>query len=104
MFFFGDYEGFRQLQQSLNFDTIPNLTDRAGVLPGTVVNPVTGSVYPANTPIPLSRHDSVRRQVLNELPAPERLPGASNNYQALLLTRDYATSTTPRSTTRSTTA
>ncbi len=47
LFFFGDYEGFRQLQRYLNFDTIPNLTDRAGMLPVTVVNPLTGTVYPA---------------------------------------------------------
>src|SRR5438309_9077406 len=49
VFFFGDYEGFRQLQKGLNFDTIPNLTDRSGVLPAAVVNPLTGVVYPAGS-------------------------------------------------------
>ena len=34
LFFFGDYEGYRQLQRYLNFDSIPSMTDRAGHSPG----------------------------------------------------------------------
>ncbi len=30
LFFFGDYEGYRQLQRYLNFDSIPNASDRSG--------------------------------------------------------------------------
>src|SRR5258706_4385041 len=51
LFFFGDYEGFRELGKILNFDSIPSLSDRAGNLPIPVVNPLTGKLYPANTPI-----------------------------------------------------
>ena len=51
LFFFADYEGFRQLQRYLNFDSLPNLNDRQGILPVAVVNPITGVLYPANTPI-----------------------------------------------------
>jgi len=54
LFFFGDYEGYRQLQRYLNFDSIPDATDRAGILPVPVVNPLTGVVYPANTQIPVA--------------------------------------------------
>jgi hypothetical protein len=40
LFWFGDYEGYRQLQRYLNFDSIPTATDRAGILPVTVVDPI----------------------------------------------------------------
>src|SRR3954466_2275886 len=53
-FFFGDYEGFRSIQKVLNFATIPSLADRSGVLPATVVNPLTGAVYAAGTPIAMT--------------------------------------------------
>jgi hypothetical protein len=33
LFFFVDYEGFRQLQRYLNFDSIPSMTDRQGSSP-----------------------------------------------------------------------
>ena len=89
LFFFGDYEGFRQIQKGLNFDTIPNLTDRAGILPVAVVNPVTGAVYPANTQIPTSAISPFAAQVLSGLPAPNG-PGRANDYQALLRVRDYS--------------
>jgi len=54
LFFFADYEGLRQLQHYLNFDTIPDANDRAGILPVTVVDPLTKAIYPAGTQIPIS--------------------------------------------------
>lgn len=89
LFFFADYEGYRSLQHALAFDTIPTLSERNGVLPVPVVNPATGAVYPANTPIPLASINPFAAKVLRELPPPTG-PGRSNDYQALLLTRDYA--------------
>ena len=89
LFFFADYEGFRQLQRYLNFDSIPNLTDRSGTLPVTVVNNLTGTVYPANTQIPLSAITPFAQKVLNQLPAPNGA-GRSNDLEALLLVRDYS--------------
>ncbi|MBZ5636436.1 MAG: TonB-dependent receptor [Acidobacteriia bacterium] len=89
IFFFGDYEGFRQLSRFLNFDSLPTLTDRAGTLPVTVVNPRTGAVYPANTPIPSTSILPFASKVLNELPSLTG-SGRSNNFQQLLLLRDYA--------------
>ncbi|HLH18537.1 MAG TPA: TonB-dependent receptor [Bryobacteraceae bacterium] len=85
IFYFADYEGLRSLQKALNFDSIPNLTDRSGILPVTVVNPLNGTVYPAGTPVPMI---PFAQTVLGQLPAPNG-PGRSNDYQALLLTRDY---------------
>jgi Carboxypeptidase regulatory-like domain/TonB dependent receptor-like, beta-barrel len=77
-FFFTDYEGFRQVQKTLVFSTIPTLAQRDGVLTVPVVNPFTGQTYAAGTPIPMT---DFARKVLNELPAPS-VPGVtSNNYQ-----------------------
>ncbi|HTS60395.1 MAG TPA: TonB-dependent receptor [Candidatus Acidoferrales bacterium] len=88
IFFFGDYEGFRSLQKVLNFDTIPNMNDRAGILPVTVVNPITGVVYPAGTAIPMT---AFAKKVLNDLPAVAPGTGRSNDYQQTIMNpRDYA--------------
>ena len=89
LFFFGDYEGFRQLQRYLNFDSIPSMTDRQGILPVSVVNPLTGVVYPANTQIPIAQLNPFAAAVLSGLP-PTNGPGRSNNDEALLLIRDYS--------------
>ncbi len=88
LFFFVDYEGFRQLQRYLNFDSIPSMTDRQGILPVTVVNPLTGVVYPANTQIPVAQLNPFAAAVLAGLP-PTNGPGRSNNDEALLLIHDY---------------
>jgi hypothetical protein len=92
LFFFGDYEGYRQLQHNPNFDSIPTLAMRGGVLPVTVVNPLTGTVYPANTAIPIQSLNPFAAAILNALPAPNTgsSTSISNNYQALLLYRDYS--------------
>ena len=89
LFFFGDYEGYRQLQRYANFDSIPSLNYRGGVLPVAVTNPMTGAFYPANTPIPATQITPFAQQVLNALPNPTG-SGVSNNYEALLLIRDYS--------------
>jgi len=89
LFFFGDYEGYRQLQHYPNFDSIPTSTDRQGILPVPVVNPFTGVVYPANTQIPVASLNPLAAAVLNALPATNGA-GRSNNYQALLEVRDFS--------------
>jgi hypothetical protein len=89
LFFFADYEGYRQLQRYLNFDSLPNVNDRSGLLPVAAVNPLTGTVYPANTQIPLSAFNPLAAAMLSQLPAPNG-PARSNNYEALLLIRDYS--------------
>src|SRR3954468_6748050 len=88
VFFFGDYEGFRSLQRNLNYDTLPSLNERNGVLLQTVTNPLTGATYLANAQIPASAITPFARQVLSAIPPPN-LPGRTNNYQALLLNKDY---------------
>ncbi|MGO9241943.1 MAG: TonB-dependent receptor domain-containing protein [Bryobacteraceae bacterium] len=88
LFFFADYEGYRQLQRYLNFDSIPDLTDRQGNLPTTVVDPLTGAVYAANSVIPATAITPFAATVLNNLPQPNG-PGRSNDLEALLLIRDF---------------
>jgi hypothetical protein len=89
LFYFGDYEGYRQLQRYANFDSLPTLNDRIGILPVTVIDPLTRAVFPANTPIPVTAMTPFAIKVLSALPAPTG-PGRSNNYEALLLIRDYS--------------
>ena len=89
VFFFADYEGYRQLQRYLNFDSLPTATDRSGILPVTVVNPLTGIVYPKNTQIPVSTLNPFAAALLGGLPTLNGA-GRSNNYEALLLIRDYS--------------
>ncbi len=77
-FFFADYEGFRQIQKTLVYSTIPTLAHREGILTVPVVDPFTGASYAAGTRIPMT---AFARKVLSELPEPN-VPGAtSSNYQ-----------------------
>jgi hypothetical protein len=78
-FFFTDYEGFRQSRKNVAFQTIPNETQRQGVLSVAVRNPLTGETFAAGTPIPMT---DFARKVLSRLPDPTST-AASNNYSIL---------------------
>jgi Carboxypeptidase regulatory-like domain/TonB dependent receptor/TonB-dependent Receptor Plug Domain len=75
-FFFADYEGLRQTRVQPTFTTIASLQQRQGILSVPVRNPLTGEIYPAGTPIPMTPFAS---KVLRELPEPTST-AASNNY------------------------
>jgi hypothetical protein len=85
-FFFGDYEGFRQIQKNLVFSNLPTLAQRNGILTVAVRNPFTGDVIPAGTQIPLT---AFAQKVLNQLPAPNLVGVPGNNYQELVLNRNF---------------
>jgi hypothetical protein len=87
VFFFADYEGFRNIQKVLNFATIPTLADRSGVLPVPVVNPLTGAVYQAGTPIPMT---NFARKVLGDLPTPVGTSRSNDLPRLIINPRDYA--------------
>src|SRR5215468_1595415 len=89
LFFFADYEGFRQIQKFNNFDSIPNANDRVGILPVTVVNRLTGTVYAKGTQIPVASLNPFAAKVLSDLPAVTG-PGRSNDFQVLLGIRDFS--------------
>jgi hypothetical protein len=89
LFFFVDYEGFRNLGKSIAFSSLPSTTDRLAILPVAVANPLTGKVYAANTPIPASDTIFLARKVLSDLPAAINA-GRSNNFSILALGRNYS--------------
>jgi len=78
-FFFGDFEVFDQTRSQTASSTIPTLAQRQGILSVDARNPLTGDVYPAGTPIPMS---AFARQVLNDLPQPTNT-GTANNLVVL---------------------
>ena len=89
LFFFADYEGYRQTQGYVNYYSVPSTSDRQGILPVTVVNPLTGNVYPAGTAIPVSQINPFAAAALAGLPAPYNSTRA-NNILATIPLRDYA--------------
>lgn len=86
-FFFGDYEGFRQVQKNLTYSITPTLAQRAGILSVAVRNPLTGQTYAAGTPIPMT---AFARKVLNDLPAPNLTGQGASNYQNLVLNQNFS--------------
>jgi len=87
LFFFADWEGYRQNQQYLpGFDSIPNANDRVGLLPVAVTNPYTGVTYPANSPKLAAAMTPFAQSVLSQLVATNTgAAGArSNNFVQLL--------------------
>jgi hypothetical protein len=78
-FFFADYESLRQQRSSFGTATIATADQRKGILSIAVRNPITGEVFPAGTPVPMT---SFAAKVLNDLPLPTE-PGTANNYRDL---------------------
>ena len=86
MFFFADYEGFRRVERTLQFASIPSLEQRSGLFGIPLVDPVSKTPYP-NSVVPASAITPFARRVLGDLPAPTRATGnsalPSNNYDRL---------------------
>jgi hypothetical protein len=88
LFFFTDYEGYRQTQGYVGFYSVPSVNDRQGILPVTVVNPLTGVVYPAGTAIPVAQINPFAAAALAGLPRAANTTRA-NNIVATIPLRDY---------------
>ena len=58
LFFFLDYEGFRQVLKPLSVLTLPTQNELNGILVVPVKNPLTGKTYAAGTQDPHQRHQS----------------------------------------------
>ncbi len=86
MFIFGDYEGFRRVDRTLQFANLPSVDQRAGRFGIPVRNPLNGDVYTDGV-IPQSAITPFARRVLGDLPTPLRATalGAlpSNNWEYL---------------------
>ncbi len=65
MFFFLDYEGFRQTLKPLYVYTLPTQNELNGILVVPVKNPITGVVYPSGTAIPTGAVNSLSAQILS---------------------------------------
>jgi hypothetical protein len=88
LFFFLDYEGFRQILKPVTFLSLPNENERNGILSVNVQDPYTGQVYPAGTSILTSPDISATsKEVLNYLNTlvPDTDPSVTS------ITNDYQT-------------
>ena len=86
-FFFANYEGFRQIQRTVTFSSVPTLAQRQGIMGKPIRNPLTGELY-ADGVVPQSLITPFAREVLAGLPAPTRA-GTSNNFDTLPRRQDY---------------
>ena len=88
LFYFVDYEGFRQTLKPLSVFTLPTQNELNGVLVVPVRNPITGATYAAGTAIPASAINPISRQIIGFF---KQIPGlpqsglpstglASNDY------------------------
>jgi hypothetical protein len=96
LFFFVDYEGFRQVLRTLSVLTLPTQNELNGILVVPVRNPVTGAIYPANTPLPSGAINPLAAQIVSyfkgipSLPVSGRADSglAQNDYSVLVPFRD----------------
>jgi hypothetical protein len=90
LFYFVDYEGFRQTLKPLTVLTLPTQNELNGVLVVPVQNPITGAVYAAGTSIPASAINPISQQIIGFF---KQIPGlpASGLASTGLATNDYST-------------
>jgi hypothetical protein len=65
LFWFLDYEGFRQTLKPLSVLTLPTQNELNGILVVPVKNPMTGITYPANTAIPSGAINPLSAQIVS---------------------------------------
>src|ERR1700729_854977 len=86
LFFFLDYEGFRQVLKPLSVLTLPTQNELNGLLVVPVKNATTGVVYPLQaathlTSIPFSQFNPLSQQIVSQfetLLCPKLLPGSTS--------------------------
>jgi len=89
LFFFLDYEGFRQVLKPLSVLTLPTQNEINGILVVPVKNPLTGVTYAAGTQIPTSAINPTSQQILTYF---KQIPGLPVSGLATtgLASNDYA--------------
>ena len=89
LFYFVDYEGFRQTLKPLSVLTLPTVNEINGILVVPVKNQVTGVTYAAGTQIPTSAINPLSQQVLSYFKQIQGLPTAGLATTGLA-SNDYA--------------
>ena len=89
LFFFLDYEGFRQVLKPLSVLTLPTQNELNGILVVPVKNATTGVIYPANTPIPAGAINPLSAQIISYFKQISGLPVAGLSTTGLA-SNDYA--------------
>jgi Carboxypeptidase regulatory-like domain/TonB dependent receptor/TonB-dependent Receptor Plug Domain len=89
LFYFVDYEGFRQVLKPLSVFTLPTQNELNGILVVPVTNPVTGATYAAGTPIPASAINPISAQIVSFFKTIPGLP-VSGLASTGLATNDYS--------------
>jgi hypothetical protein len=90
LFFFLDYEGFRQKLTTLTAMTLPTQNELNGVLAVAVKNPLTGVTYAAGSQIPQTAINPLSAQILGYFKQIPNLP-QSGLATTGLATNDYST-------------
>jgi hypothetical protein len=89
LFFFMDYEGFRQVRKQNNTATLFTANERDGIFTSNMYDPYDGTLYTAGTSILSSSHISpLALQILSYLPA-TNASTSSYNYKAMSRSRDF---------------
>jgi Carboxypeptidase regulatory-like domain/TonB dependent receptor/TonB-dependent Receptor Plug Domain len=70
LFFFLDYEGFRQVLKPLSVLTLPTQNELNGILVVPVKNATTGVIYPAGKAIPTSAINPLSQQIISFFKSP----------------------------------
>ena len=83
LFFFLDYEGFRQVLKTLSVLTLPTQNELNGILVVPVKNATTGVVYPAGTAIPASAINPLSAQIISYFKQIPGLPTAGLSSSGL---------------------
>jgi hypothetical protein len=89
LFYFVDYEGFRQTLKPLSVFTLPTQNELNGVLVVPVKNPITSAVYQAGTAIPAAAINPISQQIISVF---KTIPGLPLNGLSStgLATNDYS--------------
>jgi len=90
LFFFLDYEGFRQTLRPLSVLTLPTQNELNGILVVAVKDPTTGVVYPANMPIPAGAINPLSQQIISHFKTFENQLPVAGLPTTGLASNDYA--------------
>jgi Carboxypeptidase regulatory-like domain/TonB dependent receptor/TonB-dependent Receptor Plug Domain len=98
MFFFLDYEGLRSIASPLFVLTLPTQNELNGNLVVPVHDPLTGTVYPAGSPIPSNAINPLSAQIVAAFENIKGLPTSGNastgansgDYAVFIPFRDYS--------------